>query len=78
MFPCIKDVDECQNDNTLCTLGPLHGTCIDLPGTYECGCSSGFEKIPKFNTYICNSEYLWKYNLRLVGNYIVCCLGLIN
>ena len=41
------DVDECAIGNIACTCGALDVfgcgiTCLDTPGSYACGCSTGF------------------------------------
>lgn len=38
----LPDVNECQLSDNLCK----HGQCINMPGTYQCSCDTGYQATP--------------------------------
>ena len=57
----ITDIDECSGDN------PCQQECINLEGSYWCGCMSGWilDGLPDENPSSCVSEYFLNHSLKL-------------
>jgi Notch-like protein len=40
---CAEDVDECEEDTTLCS-DKINTTCVNTHGWYQCDCIKGFKE----------------------------------
>lgn len=38
----LSDVNECQLSDNLCK----NGQCVNMPGTYQCSCDTGYQATP--------------------------------
>ena len=59
---CFSDVDECEEDASLCE----NGECVNTPGSYRCECDTGYRYEPNSNTCIVFFRFIVKYIVVLV------------